>query len=159
MAGPMCKVCSHIRRKEIDQALVSGVPTRRVARQFGLDHNTVGRHRSNHLPTLLARAQDQLELRHSQDLAMTLNRLYQKGHDLMLRAEAEGDTRAALVALRELVNVVEVAARAAGVAEAPPLPARGPILIRVVYDDPPPQRESLENPISDSLPKTGAVSD
>lgn len=145
MIRKRCQVCRHLNREAIEKQFINGVPVRDIARRYLIDRNAIGRHCHSHVPETLALARDQLELRHARDLAATLNRLYQKGQELLARAEAEGDTRAALVALRELVNVVEVAARAAGVAEAPPFPERGPILIKVVYDVLPRRCESLDS--------------
>ena len=54
MARP-CTVCSHLKRAEIDEALLGRTSIRDVARQFEVGRNAVDRHRS-HVGTLLAEA-------------------------------------------------------------------------------------------------------
>jgi hypothetical protein len=44
-----CRVCTHPDHKTIDDLLLSGVPDRHVAKQFGIETVSVGRHRRNHL--------------------------------------------------------------------------------------------------------------
>jgi len=69
MARP-CTVCSHLKRAEIDEALLGRTSIRDVARQFEVGRNAVDRHRS-HVGTLLAEAgqrRAKLEVDHGDDL-------------------------------------------------------------------------------------------
>jgi hypothetical protein len=56
MARP-CTVCSHPKRAEIDEAILSGTAIRDIAGQWGLGKSAVDRHRS-HLGTALVEAQE-----------------------------------------------------------------------------------------------------
>lgn len=50
-----CTVCTHPRRVEIDRALVAGGSNRVIARQYGVSHDAVRRHR-RHLSAKLTKA-------------------------------------------------------------------------------------------------------
>lgn len=60
--GARCQVCASVDVVAIHQALLDGTPRRRVAREYGLDHNAVDRHWAKHMPAQMraasARAQD-----------------------------------------------------------------------------------------------------
>lgn len=59
--GQRCKVCAHPAVDEIDVALASGeVSNRAIARQYGLQKDSVRRHRNSHLAERVARAQAEL---------------------------------------------------------------------------------------------------
>jgi hypothetical protein len=57
--GRPCRVCSDLRREEIDAALAGGVDDCEVSRRFGIPRPSVQRHRVGHL---LRAAQDRLTL-------------------------------------------------------------------------------------------------
>jgi hypothetical protein len=54
-----CRVCTHPDHKTINDLLLSGVPDLRVAKQFGIETVSVGRHRRNHI---LRPTQDRMRL-------------------------------------------------------------------------------------------------
>jgi hypothetical protein len=54
-----CRVCTHPDHTTIDALLLSGVPDLRVAKQFGIETVSVGRHRRNHI---LRPTQDRMRL-------------------------------------------------------------------------------------------------
>jgi hypothetical protein len=58
-----CTVCDHPERHSIDEALVSGVPYRSVARRFELSESSVYRHKTEHLPAHLLKARE-VEVEH-----------------------------------------------------------------------------------------------
>jgi hypothetical protein len=47
--GPNCKVCVSPHRAAVDNALLTGMPTTKVAVQFGFTQSSVSRHKLNHL--------------------------------------------------------------------------------------------------------------
>jgi hypothetical protein len=47
--GPICSVCAHKARHQIEVGLSHGVPHRVLGTRFGLSHDAIGRHAQNHL--------------------------------------------------------------------------------------------------------------
>jgi hypothetical protein len=68
--GPQCTVCSHREHAAIDLALANGVSGRAVAARYGVSHDAVHRHRTNHLPPQL-----RAKLLAGPDLDIDLDRL------------------------------------------------------------------------------------
>jgi hypothetical protein len=68
--GPLCQVCKHRERAAIDLALANGVSGRAVAARYGVSHDAVHRHRTNHLT-----AQLKAKLLAGPDLDIDLHRL------------------------------------------------------------------------------------
>lgn len=54
-----CSICSHPKRGEIDRSLVSGIPFRTIAAQFGPSKSTLIRHKEAHLSDTIQRAERQ----------------------------------------------------------------------------------------------------
>ena len=46
----LCTICNHERRAQIELALVHQVPTRVLAKRFGLSRDALYRHKRNHAP-------------------------------------------------------------------------------------------------------------
>jgi transposase-like protein len=56
----VCTVCTHAKRAEIDAALLSGEPYRRVAQRYGTSATALHRHRE-HIPSQLVKAREVAE--------------------------------------------------------------------------------------------------
>lgn len=102
-----CSVCRHRKRPEIEGALLAGTPLRTIADQFGPSKTALLRHREHLAPALVVAKQ-------AEDVART-DTLIDKAHGLETdarrigkAAEAAGDARTALAAVRELVRIVEL---------------------------------------------------
>lgn len=80
-----CKVCRHERRSEIDVALVRGGSAQAIARSHGLTARSVQRHALMHIPRVLRRAQDVVEMAEADRLLAELKSL----HDVTLSIIAE----------------------------------------------------------------------
>lgn len=129
----ICTVCSHDARAEIDAALAEGRGSiRGIAQERGLSADAVSRHAKAHLPTAIVKAQDAAEATRADGLLEILHEGVRDARRLRDRAEKEGDVRAALVAVRTLVDIVEkladVGERLAKSGEA------GPIRVEYVND-------------------------
>lgn len=101
-----CSICTHADRKRIDAALVEGMPTRRIAAQFGVAETSLRRHRNAHLPPRVAKAADAKEvatadqlLARLRDLLARADEQYAASRGLAARAVNERDYRAASSAL------------------------------------------------------------
>ncbi len=86
-----CSICQHPQRQAIDQALASGGGNRAIAKQFGVSHAAIGRHKANHLPETLLQAVQQQDLSDAIDVLGELkccfkriNMLFDACHEWLL---------------------------------------------------------------------------
>jgi hypothetical protein len=112
-----CTVHLHPERAAIDAALLAGVASnRRTATQFNLSEAAVRRHRTAHLSAPLVKAQEaaqaQAEAKRGESLLDQVKALQQRAVRLLERAEAKGDHRTALLAIRELARLTDMLTRA-----------------------------------------------
>ncbi len=123
--GQRCKVCHHPRRAEIEHAIVMRVPQETVARKFGISHDSVQRHKTNHLnATSMAALMtnerpsaidlEQLEQRESESLLS--NVVMQRARLNLLSEEAakHGDVRAGAMVERAVTGNLEFVAKLLG---------------------------------------------
>ena len=136
MAHPVCSICSSIRRAEIDADLVQSMTAAAVAAKYGLQQNTVARHKRRHLkPHLQAIAQIAAPMLVPMsppaiastiltvgamlaDLGETVQRLKKLADD----AEADGGLGIRAISLRELRSGLADAAKLVSVLAPPPAP-------------------------------------
>jgi uncharacterized protein YerC len=110
-----CSVCSHARRLELEKDILDGEPARALGKRFGVSKSAVSRHRRHHLGKALTVAMDRqqgrldgrAEVRHGESLLGKISRLEEDARRLQETAEKSGDVRAALLAIRELLDVVK----------------------------------------------------
>ena len=110
-----CKCCTHPRRAELDRELVANQrPYRAIAHDFAVSRDSVFRHQRDHLPKLLVQAEGAKEIAQADDLFTQLKGLNAKARELAAKAEAAGDYRTGLMAIRELTRLLELAAKLTG---------------------------------------------
>jgi len=109
-----CTVCTHPDRAEIDGRLVTGTTLREIAETFRLTITSVHRHQHSHLPASLKRAHQAHLAAEADGLLARLEELTSEAHRLKGKAEAAGDLRTALSAIRELVRIIELLAKLRG---------------------------------------------
>ena len=110
-----CTVCLHPDREAIDRALVGGEPARTVASRYvTLGRMAVQRHKENHLPATLARAQDAAEVAHADDLLGQVRDLQGKALGILEKAEGAGQLMVALAAIRETRGCLELLGKLMG---------------------------------------------
>lgn len=107
MSGPTCSTCADKRRPEIDAALVSGDSLRDIAGQFGTSRSALSRHRP-HVGKAIVRAAEARQDAEAETLLQKIERLEADARRIGERAEAEGDLRAALVAVDKLLDVTKL---------------------------------------------------
>lgn len=110
----LCSLCSHPERQEIDQLLVAGTGMRRIAARFGVSEQAVRRHKAEHLPVRLMKAQAAAEVANADSLLKEAGALGAKAISLLLQAEHAGDLRTALAGVRESRGCLELLARLLG---------------------------------------------
>jgi hypothetical protein len=109
-----CTICTHKQRDEINAALLSGAPYRSIAKRFAASEAAVFRHKQDHLPSTLVKAQEAQEIAHADNLLDQIH-VYQKRVDgITEKAEAGGDYRTALQGLREARGYLELLAKVVG---------------------------------------------
>lgn len=109
----VCSICVHRRRDEIDSALLTGEPLRDIAGRVPVAKSALHRHKG-HLPATLVKARQAQEMARADGLAAELGTLASEARRLQAAAEAAGDLRTAIAALRELTRLIELRARVAG---------------------------------------------
>ncbi len=106
MARP-CTVCTHAQCAEINSALLAGTSYRTIADRFGLSETALKRHRKDHVPAHVARAQEAHEVAAADDLLAQLKALRNRAITLLDKAERAGDYRIALAGIREARGCIE----------------------------------------------------
>ncbi len=110
-----CTVCTHPEREAIDRALVAGESTGQLAGRYRtIDERAIRRHRSNHLPAKLVRAQDAQEVAEADDLLIQVRDLQTRTLAILESAEASREHRTALSAIREARSNLELLAKLLG---------------------------------------------
>jgi len=114
MKSTKCLTCRHPEINKINEQMVSGVPSREVARQHDLNHMSVSRHRDKHLPEILVKAQALQERETADQLLDRVESVYDKAWDLVSKAEAKGSFQPAVNALKEARNCLELIGKLLG---------------------------------------------
>jgi hypothetical protein len=109
----VCTICSHDERPAIDRALVGGQPIRETSALFRVSEDAITRHRA-HIPAKLAQAQEARTVAQADDLLAQVKGLRGKAISLLLKAEAAGDVRTALLGVREARACLELLAELEG---------------------------------------------
>jgi hypothetical protein len=115
---PTCTVCRLPNRHEAEEALLAGEPLRNIAERFGTSATALHRHKESHLAAKLVKAEEAREIASADTLVGKLVALEGVARRLCQKAEKDGDPRTALMAVRELVRQIELAARISGELEA-----------------------------------------
>jgi hypothetical protein len=109
-----CTVCYHSEKHSIDEALVTGVPYRSVAKRFELSESAVYRHKTEHLPAHLLKAREVEEVAQADDLLEQVRNLQAHALHVLDRAEKAGDLRTALAAISQARGNLELLGKLAG---------------------------------------------
>lgn len=131
-----CSVCLDPSRDDLDKALVARISVRDAAGRFGFSKSSVDRHKRSCLPKRLAKGRGEgqirdasrpadevvaiVELQRQNDIdsadalrSRVLN-LIQQSDGIFAKAEASGDLRVALSAIRESRDCLTLLAKASG---------------------------------------------
>jgi hypothetical protein len=110
-----CTVCSHPERSDLDEALVAGESTGKLAGRYRTIHErALRRHRDNHLPAKLVLAHEAEEVATADNLLEKVQDFQSRTLAILDKAEAAGDLRTALGAIREARGNVELLAKLLG---------------------------------------------
>ena len=114
-----CSVCVHEQRDAINQALVSGESAPAVVARYSTLRQPFGRmavwrHRDEHLPASLAKAQEAASVAQADDLLAQVRMLQSRALGILDTAEATGQLMPALAAIREARGCLELLAKLLG---------------------------------------------
>ncbi len=109
-----CSICTHADKPAINAALIANEPYRLIAERFGTSAAALTRHKAEHLPATLAKAQDAKETAHADDLLAQVKALRNKSISILTAAEKAGDLRTALLGIREARACIELLAEMEG---------------------------------------------
>ncbi len=112
-----CTVCTHPDHETIDRDLLSGTPYRAVGKRYGVGTSAVFRHKRDHITQLIAQAVEARgvrDLEYGDDLLGQLQSLNGRAMSILDDAEASGDRRAELAAIREVRSIIELNAKLCG---------------------------------------------
>ncbi|MHB0874510.1 MAG: hypothetical protein ACYC5O_00555 [Anaerolineae bacterium] len=112
-----CTVCALAiaDRAGVDGALLTGTSYRDIARQWRVSKDAVARHHAGgHVAAAMAKAQDAAAVARGDDLLAQVRDLQGKALGILAKAEAAGDLRAALAAIREARGNLELLAKLLG---------------------------------------------
>ena len=109
-----CTICDHPDRNAIDAALVTNGPLRGIARTFALSEDALFRHRSDHLPSHLAKAKEAEETTHADSLLGQLLSLNRETFAILKEARDGEDNELALKAIARAEKQIELQAKLLG---------------------------------------------
>jgi len=109
-----CTICHHADRVAIDQVLVERMPFRHIAAQFGVSTSALVRHSDDHLPAELVKAREAAEVANADTILGHVQTLRDRALTILDAAEATGELRTALAAIREARGCLELLGRLPG---------------------------------------------
>ncbi len=110
-----CTLCSHPEQAAIDGALVDGAQSLRdIARQWRVSKDAVARHKTDHLPAHLAKAEEAKAVSQADSLLDRLLALSQETAAILKEARAGQDNELALKAIARAERQIELQARLLG---------------------------------------------
>ena len=114
--APKCTICHHNQREAIERAIVSAVPIRIIADQYGVSLGAVNRHKESHMAEALAKSKDiaiaMEESRASDLLAVTMS-LLEQSRDITSEARGAGDLKTALMGIGKTADIISLLVRVA----------------------------------------------
>ncbi len=113
----VCTICSCKERAEIDAALVAGEPLRGISRKFFGSvkaEDALSRHRAEHLPVRLVKAQGAAEVVQAGSLLERLLELNAETRAILREARLEQDNELALKAVARVEKQIELEGKLLG---------------------------------------------
>jgi hypothetical protein len=110
----VCTICIHDQRLAIDQALITQEPIRKIAARFGTSPSALTRHKAEHLPVELVKAQEAQEAAQAGDLLTDVRGLYAKAVAILQASQDAGALAVALGGIREARGCLELLAKLQG---------------------------------------------
>ncbi len=106
-----CSICHHERLEEIDRALVEGTAISEIAAKYRVSDDALSRHKANHLPDALVKAQRAKETMRADDLLSQVRDLQARTLTILEVAHGSGEHRTALAAIGQARANLELQAK------------------------------------------------
>jgi hypothetical protein len=106
-----CTICTHAKRRAIDEELVAGAPNRRIASRYHVIETSVRRHRQRHLPEKMVKAQEAEDVRQAIDVVAQLKAVNAACWRVLTDARAAGDAGTVLRAADRIGRQLELQAK------------------------------------------------
>ncbi len=110
----VCTICAHDQRPAIDGALVGGEALRGIARTFRVSDDALARHKADHLPTALVKAQEAEDVGHAIDIVKQLKLINQATLSVLKEARDRGNHDTQLKAVDRVQKQIELQAKLIG---------------------------------------------
>lgn len=109
----VCTVCQCADRPEIDAALVTGAPYRRIAKRYRCSEAAVQRHKA-HIPAAISKSQEATEEAQALDVVKQLKAINGTTREILLEARRRRDPQTALKAIDRIQRQIELQAKLLG---------------------------------------------
>ena len=109
-----CSICHHEGLEGINRALVEGIAFPMLIAKYRVSKDALSRHKANHLPATLVKAQEAQAVARADDLLDEVLSLQARTLTILDRAERVGDLRTALRAIKEARGNLELLAKLVG---------------------------------------------
>jgi hypothetical protein len=106
-----CTICTHPECHAIDVSLVHREPYLAIARNYEVSRDALRNHAKEHLPELLAKAKDAVEVAEADYLLDRIESLYRRTEAILEAAENNSEWSTALAAIRECRGNLELLGR------------------------------------------------
>ena len=106
-----CSICTHDQYHAINVALVQRETYCAISREYGLGRDALRRHAKEHLPELLARSRDAVEVAEADDLLSRIEALQSRTLAVLEAVEGTDNHSIALAAIREARSNLELIGR------------------------------------------------
>lgn len=105
MAGRVCTICGHPKRKAIDKALAVGNPERATAKQYEVSHSALHRHAARCLKNVLEQRKAQNETSLVSEIETVLGETLADLHRIAKSAEKARQFKAAVDAITQRTEI------------------------------------------------------
>ncbi len=112
--GRSCTVCTHPERRDIDKALAAGGNVREMSALFRVSEDALSRHKRDHLPAVLVKAQEEEDVRAALDVVRQLRTINGAALTVLKEARDAGDGDLALKAIDRIHRQIELQAKLLG---------------------------------------------
>ncbi len=109
-----CTVCTHSDRRTIDAALARGDVMRQLAALNRVSEDALARHKTDHLPVALVKAQEQEDVRNAIDVVQQLKAINGATLAILHEARQQRDPDTALKAIDRIQRQIELQAKLLG---------------------------------------------
>lgn len=110
-----CTICTHAERRAIDAALAKESDSfRNIAKRYGVSITALSRHKSDHLPARLVKAQEATDIRAALDVVAQLRVINGAALSVLKDARDAGDGELMLKAIDRVYRQIELQARLIG---------------------------------------------